>query len=238
MCSSTSAPASASGASETAMEQSLFTSILFATIVAGTPLIITALGELVTEKSGVLNLGAEGTMAVGAIVAFAVTHHTHSAWLGILAGMGAGILMSLIFAFLAPHAHGQPVGRGAWPFPSSAPASRPSSASPTSPSPSPARPPSASPGLASIPYIGPALFKQQALVYFSWIMLGPGVLVPLPHPRGPDPAGRGRVPGLCPRHRASRRPDPLPGDHLRRRHGGRGRRLHVRVLHADVGGGA
>ena len=39
------------------MEQSLFTSILFATIVAGTPLVITALGELVTEKSGVLQPG-------------------------------------------------------------------------------------------------------------------------------------------------------------------------------------
>ena len=51
-------------------------SMLFATIVAGTPLIITALGELVTEKSGVLNLGAEGIMAVGAIAGFAVAHHS------------------------------------------------------------------------------------------------------------------------------------------------------------------
>ncbi len=47
------------------MEDSILTAILVATIVAGTPLIITALGELVTEKSGVLNLGAEGMMAVG-----------------------------------------------------------------------------------------------------------------------------------------------------------------------------
>ena len=44
----------------------IVTSMLFATIIAGTPLIITALGELVTEKSGVLNLGAEGIMSVGA----------------------------------------------------------------------------------------------------------------------------------------------------------------------------
>jgi simple sugar transport system permease protein len=50
------------------MEDSILTAILVATIVAGTPLIITALGELITEKSGVLNLGAEGMMAVGAIV--------------------------------------------------------------------------------------------------------------------------------------------------------------------------
>ena len=153
------------------MEQSLFTSILFATIVAGTPLIITALGELVTEKSGVLNLGAEGTMSVGAIVAFAVTHHTHNAWLGILAGMGAGMAMSLIFAFLAltlmanQSAAGLAlsifgVGLSAFigkPYESVALASQA---------------PICIPGLASIPYLGPALFQQQALVYFSWIMLG------------------------------------------------------------------
>ena len=56
--------------------ESLITSMLFATIVAGTPLIITALGELVTEKAGVLNLGAEGIMAVGAIAGFAFAHDT------------------------------------------------------------------------------------------------------------------------------------------------------------------
>ena len=74
--------------------------MLFATIVAGTPLIITALGELVTEKSGVLNLGAEGIMAVGAVAAFAVAHDTHSTWAGVIAGMAAGAAMSLIFAVL------------------------------------------------------------------------------------------------------------------------------------------
>ena len=61
------------------MEHSLFTSILFATVVAGTPLVLTALGELVTERSGVLNLGAEGIMAVGAISAFAATCATSPA---------------------------------------------------------------------------------------------------------------------------------------------------------------
>ena len=72
------------------MEDSILTAILVATIVAGTPLIITALGELVTEKSGVLNLGAEGMMAVGAIAGFAVAHHTGSASVGALAGHGRG----------------------------------------------------------------------------------------------------------------------------------------------------
>ena len=69
------------------MDASIITSILFATIVAGTPLIIVALGQLIAEKSGVLNLGAEGMMAMGAIAAFAVTLHSGNPWLGVLAGM-------------------------------------------------------------------------------------------------------------------------------------------------------
>ena len=54
----------------------LLSSILFATIVAGTPLIIVALGQLIAEKSGVLNLGAEGMMAMGAVAGFAITLHS------------------------------------------------------------------------------------------------------------------------------------------------------------------
>ncbi|WP_449191899.1 ABC transporter permease subunit, partial [Thauera sp.] len=60
------------------MDANLFTSMLFATVVAGTPLIIVALGLLVSERAGVLNLGAEGMMAMGAVTAFAITHHSGS----------------------------------------------------------------------------------------------------------------------------------------------------------------
>ena len=67
------------------MDANLFTSILFATVVAGTPLIIVALGLLVNEKAGVLNLGAEGMMAMGAGAAFAVTHESGNPWLGVVA---------------------------------------------------------------------------------------------------------------------------------------------------------
>ncbi len=73
------------------MDASLFTSMLFATVVAGTPLIIVALGLLVNEKAGVLNLGAEGMMTMGAVAAFAVTHESGNPWLGVAAGMGAGV---------------------------------------------------------------------------------------------------------------------------------------------------
>jgi ABC-type uncharacterized transport system permease subunit len=66
------------------------------TLGAGTPLIFAALGELVTEKSGVLNLGVEGMMLVGAIVAFITTSTTGSLWLGVGAGCLAGAAMALL----------------------------------------------------------------------------------------------------------------------------------------------
>lgn len=74
--------------------------ILVATITAGIPLIFAALGELVVEKSGVLNLGVEGMMIVGAISGFMVAAESGQLWLGVLAGAGAGMLMALIFAFI------------------------------------------------------------------------------------------------------------------------------------------
>jgi simple sugar transport system permease protein len=70
------------------------------TLAAGTPLVFAALGELVTEKSGVLNLGVEGMMLVGAVVSFIVAATTKAPWLGVLAGMLAGAALSLVFALL------------------------------------------------------------------------------------------------------------------------------------------
>lgn len=74
--------------------------IIASTVTAATPLIYAALGETVVEKAGVLNLGIEGMMLVGAVAGFATTLATGSASLGFLAAAGAGVLMSLIFAVL------------------------------------------------------------------------------------------------------------------------------------------
>src|SRR5205814_4297693 len=74
--------------------------ILAAAIAAGTPLVFAALGELVVERAGVLNLGVEGMMLVGAIAGFSTGATTANLWLGALAGRAAGAVMSLIFALL------------------------------------------------------------------------------------------------------------------------------------------
>lgn len=75
-------------------------SILLTVITAATPLLIAALGELVAERSGVLNLGVEGMMAVGAACGFAAAILTGSSLVGVLAAIVAGVLLSSIFAAL------------------------------------------------------------------------------------------------------------------------------------------
>jgi len=144
-------------------------SILVATIAAGTPLVFAALGELVTEKSGVLNLGVEGMMLVGAIAAFAATTATGSAWTGVLAGMLAGAAMALVFAVVTLTLMANQVaaglalslfGVGLSAFVGKAYESVSLTAGP----------PLAIPLLSKIPLLGPVLFAQQPLVYVSWAL--------------------------------------------------------------------
>ena len=74
--------------------------ILLTVITAATPLVLASIGELVTERTGVLNLGVEGMMVMGAALAFSATQLTGSPYLGILAGIAGGALFSLLFGFL------------------------------------------------------------------------------------------------------------------------------------------
>ncbi len=78
----------------------MFEAVLLTIATAATPLLIAAVGELVTERSGVLNLGVEGMMIMGAVTAFAVAQTTGSAWLGMFAAIIAGTLFSLLFGVL------------------------------------------------------------------------------------------------------------------------------------------
>jgi simple sugar transport system permease protein len=74
--------------------------LLAATLSAGTVLAIAALGLLVNEKAGVVNLGAEGMMLCAAIAGFATVVHTGNSWLGFAAGMAAGALLAAVFGML------------------------------------------------------------------------------------------------------------------------------------------
>jgi len=76
---------------------------LTAAIPAGTPLLFGALGEVYAERSGVLNLGVEGMMIMGAVTGFGVALATGNVWLGVLAAGLAGGLLSLIHAFATIH---------------------------------------------------------------------------------------------------------------------------------------
>ena len=78
----------------------LTVAIIVAVVGAATPILIAALGELVVEKSGVLNLGVEGMMLIGAVWGFLATVHTGSSLAGLLAAAIGGILAAMIFAFL------------------------------------------------------------------------------------------------------------------------------------------
>jgi ABC-type uncharacterized transport system permease subunit len=69
-------------------------------ITAATPLVYASIGEMITEKAGVLNLGVEGMMLMGAVCGFAAVNATDSATMGIIVGMLAGSGLSLIFAVL------------------------------------------------------------------------------------------------------------------------------------------
>jgi len=76
------------------------TALVASLMVAATPIMLAAIGELVVEKAGVLNLGVEGMMIVGAVLGFITAIETGSAWLGLLGAIIGGILISLIFAIL------------------------------------------------------------------------------------------------------------------------------------------
>jgi general nucleoside transport system permease protein len=152
------------------MDQAILVSFILSVMTASTPLLLAATGELVTEKSGVLNLGVEGMMLVGAIVGFATTVHTGSAFLGVLLAILAGMAMALIFAILTLTflANQVATGLALTIFGTGLSALVGSSYVGTAVE---ALPKLRVPVLSDIPFIGPILFSQDALVYLSLILV-------------------------------------------------------------------
>jgi ABC-type uncharacterized transport system permease subunit len=144
----------------------LLANILISAMIAATPLVLAAIGELVAERAGVLNLGVEGMMVVGAIAGFATMLGTGSAILGLLAAMLGGAMMAFLFGILTLTFRANQVasglaltmfglglsalwgqgysGKSAPPFPRLS-----------------------IPGLTDLPLVGKLLFGQDALVYLS-----------------------------------------------------------------------
>ncbi|BES69443.1 ABC transporter permease [Marinobacter nanhaiticus D15-8W] len=164
------------------MSIELITNILAATVVAGTPLLIVALGELICERSGVLNLGQEGMMLIGAVAGFIAVLTTGSLTIGVIAAMAAGVAMALLFALMAvtlaanQYAAGLALtifGTGLSAFIGAGYVGKTIDGFTKL----------AIPGLSDIPVLGPVLFNQDLLVYVS-LGLFVAVYVFLRHSRG------------------------------------------------------
>ena len=80
---------------------SFFVSLLASMVRLATPILLPALGQIYTQRAGILNLGTEGTMLIGAVCAFIAASVSGSLWLGILAGILAGMIYSILMAWLS-----------------------------------------------------------------------------------------------------------------------------------------
>ncbi len=151
------------------MDIDLIANILFAAIRTGTPLLLVALGELVCEKSGVLNLGQEGMMLMGAVTGFIAAFHTGSIVAGVLCAILAGIGMALLFGLVALSLNASQVasglalsifGVGLSGFVGSNYIGKPLQGLGTL----------TIPGLSDIPLFGRALFSHDIFVYLSVLL--------------------------------------------------------------------
>lgn len=153
------------------MSEEQFVRLLAATIAMGTPLVFASFGEILAESSGVLNLGVEGMMLVGAVSAFIVVVATGSPWLGVLGGMLAAGVLAAGHALLSVTLRADQVtaglalalfGGGLSSFVGK------SSIGVPNPAPFGAVP---VPVFSKLPILGPSVFTQDALVYVSYAMI-------------------------------------------------------------------
>jgi simple sugar transport system permease protein len=150
------------------VNDSVFVATLAAAVVAGTPLVWAALGALLNERAGVLNLGVEGMMLLGACTAFLASHASGSALVGLLAGALGGVALAAVHAVSAISLRANQIvsglaltifGSGLARF-LGKPVEGATITGKIGDLPLP--------GLRSIPVLGPVFFGQDVLVYLSW----------------------------------------------------------------------
>ena len=151
------------------------TGVLAAALRMATPILFATLGEIIGERAGVLNLGIEGTMLMGAMTGFTVALKTSSLWLGVAAAAGVGMLFGLIMAVLVVYLglsqHVSGLGLTLFATGLAMFIYRLVFGSPVLPPTVEPFRPLALPLLSRIPVLGPALFNQYALVYLSWLLI-------------------------------------------------------------------
>ena len=153
------------------MNATVLVSMLATSVAAASPLLLAALGELVVERSGVLNLGIEGIMLLGALTSVAATLGSGSVLVGIACAIAAGMLLGLLFAFLTVTIRADHVvaglamvllGDGLSSFAGHGLVGIDIGQN---------VPPLALPWISDIPALGQIFFRQNALVYFSYLMV-------------------------------------------------------------------
>ncbi|HLQ33570.1 MAG TPA: ABC transporter permease [Chloroflexota bacterium] len=153
------------------MTADLFVSVCVAAIVSGTSILWPALGEILAERSGVINLGVEGMMLMGALFGYIVDVDTGNLWLALLAAMLAAALLALVHAFLTITLRANQIvtGLAATLFGSGFTAFI---GKPFVGAVAPALLPRIElPGLSAIPFFGEVLFSQDPVVYGSFVLV-------------------------------------------------------------------
>ena len=152
------------------MIENLLIEIFIGIMIASAPLIFAAIGELLVERSGVLNLGVEGMMIVGALLGFVVISHTNNAYLAVLAALVAGMVIASIFAFLTQFLLTNQVATGLaltlFGLGFAAFAGREYTEVTID-----LIGPIYIPILSEIPYLGPSLFSLNPLIYLAFFMV-------------------------------------------------------------------
>jgi ABC-type uncharacterized transport system permease subunit len=152
------------------LTRTFLTAVISGGLLAGVPLMFTALGETISERAGVLNIGLEGMMLVGAYVGFVGAYYSHSFWLGFLAGIGGGTVASVFMVVLCVRLGLDQIvvgiaitlaGEGITSVLQDAQfgKSYPRLGAPAT---------LAIPGLSSIPVVGKSLFEQPLIVYLGF----------------------------------------------------------------------
>ena len=157
------------------MNNSIVVVVLASAVAYGTPLLYAALGELLAERSGVLNLGVEGMMLVGAVMGFWAVQRTSSLALALVVAAVAGAAMALIHAFLVITLRANQIVSGlALTIFAGAAGLSSYLGNDLQLGDSPAKHAFHSPlpkSLRDLPVVGPILFDQSLLVYGSWVLV-------------------------------------------------------------------